>query len=246
MRFFLLRFLSLLLLWLATSTVAFADKRVLFIVETSKETKSLTDAEDKLVSALLETGLGGLLEANDTFGVWTFDDTLHVGKFPMQTWNPAARQQLAARTSNFLKQQSREKSARIESVWRPLQNVIRNSPALMTVIVATGKQPVRGTPFDDEINLHLKRHYREYQRKKTPVVIMLSSTEGNILRYSLNPAIGDIRVPVLTVPPKPPVKIAEQKPQKPSKPAPTVQPSKPALPASTNTTALVITREGGD
>ena len=242
MQFFHLRFLSLLLLFLA-STAALAEKRVLFIIETSRETKALVAAEEKLVNALLETGLGGLLETNDTYGVWTFDDTLHIGQFPMQIWNPANRQELAARTTNFLKQRPREKSPKIDLIWRPLQNVIRNSPALMTVIVTTGKHPVSGTPFDEEINQYLKAHYREYQRKKTPVVIMLSSTEGEILRYSINPAIGDVRVPVLTVPPKPPQPaVAEKKTPAPEKPAPVQTP--PTPPATNNVSALVITREG--
>lgn len=248
MRFHLLKCWTFLLLFLlATASGRGAEKRVLFIVETSKETKNLAEAERKLVGALIGTGLGGLLEANDTLGVWTFDETLHVGKFPMQRWTPEGTGQVLLRTQDFLKMQTYAKSGRIETVWRPLHAVIQDSPAIMIVLVMSGKQPVSGTPFDEEINSHLKTAYREYQKKKTPAVVVLSATSGKILRYSVNPAIGDVRIPVLTLPTNPPpIKVVQPQP----KPQPKVAPSKPVVRTPTETPkldsdpALIITKKG--
>ncbi|MBA4147821.1 MAG: hypothetical protein H0X66_06865 [Verrucomicrobia bacterium] len=244
MRFHFLRYLSLLLfLFVTAASAQTAERRVLFIVETSKETKSLAEAERKLVGALVDTGLGGLLEANDSFGVWTFNETLHVGKFPMQRWTPDGRKLLVQRVHDFLKAQPYEKSPRIETVWRPLQTVIRNSPAIMVVLVTSGKHAISGTPFDDEINSHLKSAYRDYQKKKTPAVVVLSATSGEILRYSVNPAIGDVRIPILTVPIVP-VKIAQPAPT----PKTNAPPSKPKVaapaPKADTDAAFVITKEG--
>src|SRR5687768_9063029 len=106
MRFHLPKYLFvLLLLLIPAATLQAAEKRVLFIVETSKDTKAVATAESKLISALIETGLGGLLEANDTLGIWTFDEALHVGKFPMQRWTPEGKKQVVQRTQDFLKMQ---------------------------------------------------------------------------------------------------------------------------------------------
>ncbi len=190
----------LLLAATATSWGQKIEKRVLFVVETSKDSKPLAEAERKVVGALIETGIGGLLETNDSFGIWTYNEALYSGKFPAQRWSPEKAKGLAGQATDFLKAQTYVKTAKFESVRGRLQSVVESSPALMVILVTSGKPFATGTSFDAEINKELKAAYRSYQKEKSPAVIMFSSTSGKILRYSVSPAIGDVRVPHLTVP----------------------------------------------
>src|SRR5208283_4941007 len=76
--------------------------RCLLIVETSKSMLRRTNAVHRAVQELLASGLNGQLLAGDTLGVWTFNEDLYAGRFPLQTWSPQAQKDITLRTLTFL------------------------------------------------------------------------------------------------------------------------------------------------
>src|SRR6516162_8364209 len=78
--------------------------RFLIIVDTSTSMKSYVDDTLQGVDEILQSSAGGQMHRGDTLGVWTFNTQLYPGVLPMQTWSLEAKNTIAARTEQFLKQ----------------------------------------------------------------------------------------------------------------------------------------------
>ena len=212
------------------------EKRVLFIVETSKEMKDSSAAGLKLISTLVESGMAGLLSEGDSFGVWTFNENVSIGRYPMERWSTNESAELAQRLTGFLKAQKLEKTPKIEPVLAPLASVIRHSPMLMIVMVTSGKTPMAGSQWDDEINAYYREHVKDFQKKKLPFVTIFLARDGKLQRHSVSAAAGDVKIP--KPPPEPP-----KKPQ--TTAAPTNAPAAAPAPVEKKADkALVITKTG--
>ena len=79
------------------------SNRCLLVVETSRSMQRRSDGVIQAVQDMLKSGLAGQLRPGDTLGVWTFNESLYAGRFPLQTWSPEAQQGIALRTVAFLK-----------------------------------------------------------------------------------------------------------------------------------------------
>ena len=100
-----------------------AANRWLLVVETSRPMQRRTDGVVKVVRDLLESGLGGQLHNDDTVGLWTFNDTLHTGQFPLQTWSRESQAQIVSRVAAFLGKQKFEKTANFDKVRPTLETL---------------------------------------------------------------------------------------------------------------------------
>src|SRR6185503_11340958 len=97
--------------------------RYLFIVDTSVSMQRRAVNTQKVVGELLLAGLNGQLRPGDTIGVWTFNDELNAGNFPLQQWTPQARQHIANSVVEFLKRQPYAKQAQLDKALKPMQQV---------------------------------------------------------------------------------------------------------------------------
>ena len=135
-----------------TAKPAPPSDRCLLIVETSKPMKQRSEAVLGAVRGLLMSGLNGQLRDGSTLGVWTYNEDLYAGRFPLQTWSSSAQKDITQRTLAFLKGQKYEKQANFHKVAPALGRVIKDSELIMVVLISSGDHEVRGTPFDDQIN----------------------------------------------------------------------------------------------
>src|SRR5262245_29346828 len=60
-----------------------SERRFLFIAETSKDMKKMSDAAHQSIIELIQSGMGGVMEDGDTLGIWTFNEEIHTGLLPM-------------------------------------------------------------------------------------------------------------------------------------------------------------------
>jgi hypothetical protein len=63
---------------------------------------------------LIFSGIDGYMRDGDTFGVWTFDEEVGTGKFPMQVWNSEKPLEGASRAATFVRGQE----SRATTAWR--------------------------------------------------------------------------------------------------------------------------------
>src|SRR2546421_12310537 len=83
--------------------------RYLFILDTSRAMKPREQGTLQAMQDLLASGLGGQLRRGDTIGVWTYNEELNAGRFPLQLWTPETHRSVAIRILTFLNEQKYEK-----------------------------------------------------------------------------------------------------------------------------------------
>src|SRR5262245_45379560 len=85
-------------LWAAPSLLAQApaaqqtsqtpQNRWLLVVDTSRRMEARKDGIVKTVTGLIMSGMNGQMRRGDTLGIWTFNEKLYSGLFPLQDCVP--------------------------------------------------------------------------------------------------------------------------------------------------------------
>jgi hypothetical protein len=193
-----------------------AWNRYLFVVDTSRTMEKRADAVEQLIVGLLASGMNGQLRRGDTLGIWTFNDGLHAGKFPLQAWAPETARPIAQRTVKFLRDQKYEKSARMEKVMPEIGRLIKDSKFITVILISSGDSSIAGTPFDASINASYNKWRREQDKARMPISTVLRARGGVITDFVVNPAPWPIEFPPLPAE----LLVENPKPEPPKPPAP--------------------------
>jgi hypothetical protein len=181
-----------------------SSSRYLVIVDTSRSMRRRSKAMLQTVQDLLSTGMQGELKGGETLGLWTFNQDLYTGLFPLQVWAPEEQNAIAQRAVGFLKAQGCERQPSLEKVIPALQNLVKDSELITVILISAGDARMRGTPFDDPINDYYARWCDEQQNGQVPLVTVLRARNGKMIRCSVRPALGPVEFPPLP-PPEAPV-----------------------------------------
>jgi nitrogen fixation protein len=173
------------------------SERCLLIVETSKSMQRRADAVLGVVRDMLMSGLNGEFRDGGTLGIWTFNEDLSAGRFPLQTWSSSAQKDITQRTLAFLKSQHYEKQASFDKVAPALGRVIRDSELITVILISSGDCKIRGTPFDDRINASCQQWYDQQQKARMPFVTVLRARNGHAGGYVVNTPPWPLQVPRL-------------------------------------------------
>lgn len=224
-----------------------SEKRVLLIIETSAAMKKRVPAIEQTLRELVLTGFNQFLNRGDTIGLWTFNEWLGAGEFPLQGWAPETARLTAGLVTDFVKARRYDGAARPETVWPELNRLIQSSETLLVCWVTAGEQPMQGTPFDREINAVFREHHRALRRSQLAFVTMLYARGGAIINYSQNSTGGPILVPTTAAPgfTDPVAMRPKPEPPAPSAQAPAVaQTSAPVAKPAPKATAPLIVEKG--
>ncbi|MGA2657384.1 MAG: hypothetical protein ABSH34_07670 [Verrucomicrobiota bacterium] len=172
-----------------------SSSRYLVIVDTSRSMRHRSKAMLQTVQDLLSTGMQGELKGGETLGLWTFNQDLYTGRFPLQVWSPEEQTAIAQRALGFLKAQACEKQPSLEKVIPALENVVKDSELITVILISAGDAKMRGTPFDDPINDYYARWCNEQQNGQVPLVTVLRARNGKMIRCSVRPAFGSVEFP---------------------------------------------------
>jgi hypothetical protein len=207
----------------AQPAVRKVDNRTLLIFDTSAEMKRRLPAVQSALSSLLTTHLSRQLHSNDSIGVWTFDQELRTGEYPLQRWKPDYTATLASNLNAFVGSRRYSKKTRFEALVPLLNQVAQNSERLTAVIFCDGTGELHGTPYDTGVNQIFQQRGDERQRARQPIVIVLRSQLGEYVdcMVSFPPQpISLPEFPPLPEPPRPAPKVVPP----PAPPRPPVQP----------------------
>ncbi len=220
--------------------------RYLLIVETSRPMQRRSDGMLAAVQQLLNSGIGGQLKRGDTLGIWTYNEDLYPGRFPLQHWSPETHRMVVSRALAFLQQQKFEKQCTFVPVLPALEKLVKDSPFLTVVLVSAGEQKIQGTPFDDQINTLCASWANEQQKARMPLLTILRAKAGKYTDFSVNAAPWPVEMPAL--PKELLVAQTEKKKAVPPSPKPTppigrniIVSGKKAPAAESNTAASVST-----
>lgn len=199
----------------AQSAASPGGSRVLFIFDTSSAMKKRLPAEVKSIKRLFALAFAEQLHRGDTIGVWTFDQDLRTGEFPLQNYQPEALPDIASNIILFVESRHYSKTTSFEKMVPTLNRVINSSGRLTTLIFCDGETPISGTVYDDSINRIFKEHGRDMRKMREPFVIVFKSQDGQYISSTIN-AAEEVNVPPFPPPPAPPPPIVTPAPPPPS------------------------------
>ncbi len=178
------------------------ENRFLFVIDTSAAMKSRTNGLDEAVLGLLASDMKGELRKGDTIGLWTYSDRLSTD-FPMQVWSEQKKDDIVNSVREHLRILVYESRAHLEKTWPAIQQVATNSERLTIILIFDGADPIKGTPFDKDINKLHKQYAREFRSAHQPFVTILAARDGKIFDYIINHP-DSVMVPHLADPLPPP------------------------------------------
>src|SRR5277367_1141349 len=110
--------------------------RFLLIVDTSASMKPSAGDVVRAVDEILLSGASSQLRPGDTLGVWTFNEQLHPGVMPLQTWRPEDKELVARRTREFLKKQHYWKQSQFAAALQGMYAVVNSSDIITVVLIS--------------------------------------------------------------------------------------------------------------
>src|SRR5487761_2589049 len=152
--------------------------RFLFVFDTSANLKQRGPAVEKSLNTLLATSMNGQMHTGDTIGVWTFNQDLHPGDFPLQAWNSADAVMTASNLTQFVRRQKYANKARFEALQPLLNRVVESSERLTVLIFSDGATKITGTTFDAGINQLFEQNAAARKKAREPFVVVLRSQQG--------------------------------------------------------------------
>jgi len=202
-----------------------APGRFLLVFETSPGLKKNLPAVKQTLDGLFSSNLQHEMQDNDDLAVWTVDQDLHTGTFPLASWSPADAAMYSARLKEFLGRQKFTRRASLAAVQPLLNRVVKNSERLTVLIFCDGQSSLLGTPYDNGVNEIIKKAAAESKSAPRLFILVLRSYRGEYLGGSVNRSLP-LSLPRFPAPPKPE--------------PPAVKPAPVAAPAVAPVPALVI------
>ena len=203
---------------LAQTNTTHAGNRFLIALETSRSMERRSEGTLKALQKLLSSGLSGQLRRGDTIGIWTFNDQLHAGRFPLQQWSAESQQEIVSRAMTFLQVQKYEKDGAFQ-ILPALERLIKDSSFLTIILISDGEQKIHGTPFDEPINQAYELWKKEEYNAHMPFITILRAKGGQLTHFSVNPGQWAVEMP-----PLPQELLAESPKKKPATPPPSKPP----------------------
>lgn len=162
--------------------------RFLFILETSAAMSRLEHGGRQAIFDLIYSGFDGRMRKGDTYGVWTFNEQVYAGVYPMQVWDGQLHLEHAGAAGRFLRTQKYEKDGNAANLIKQLEAVLRVAKDLNVFIVTDEKTVVSGTPFDAEINALYRTNGAHARRTSRPLITTLTARNGQFTAAAVNVA----------------------------------------------------------
>lgn len=211
---------TLLLVWLACPLAAQSPvprtnappprvaERFLLIVDTSAAMQKRAANVEQMVGDLFRAGMGNQLHGGDTIGVWTYNENLQTGEFPLQRWSPQTGTAVANGIVFFLKSKKYEKKSRLAPVMAQLKNVVADSAKLTVLLISAGEDALTGTPYDAQIAAAYRLNAADQRKQQMPFLTVLRTMKGKFVGFTVNTPPWPVEFPVFPVEPKPAAVVA--------------------------------------
>jgi hypothetical protein len=221
----------------ASNAPAASSQKFLFVVDIGASMREIDTGTRQVLFDLIYSGIGGQMKKGDTFGIWTYNEQVVAGKFPMLTWDPEREHvvALASAGSKFLQAQKCEGKSVPQLALARVASIVRNVKDVNVLLITDGKTPLLQTAFDHQVNPVYEQRKRECEKAKKPLITTFIARAGAVTNASVILA-GE---PILIPPPSPPQpKIAAQQPKSPTATGQVA--SAPRIIRRTNSTPLII------
>jgi len=183
------------------------ENRFLLIFDTSADMKRRAPMVQKALDNLFVTGMGGQLQPGDSIGVWTFDQDLRTGQFPLQQWMPDQAATIDADIDSFIGKLRYSKATRFGALQPLLDELAKDSDRLTVLIFCDGETSMTGTPYDDGINQIFQQRLASQKNARQPFIVVLRAQLGQYIGCTVDFPPSPVNFPdfpPLPPPPAPP------------------------------------------
>jgi hypothetical protein len=176
--------------------------RFLFIYETSPVLKKNLPLIRDTVDGLFAGNLQNEIKTGDDLAIWTVDQAVHTGAFPLQSWSSDDAAATAEKLDDFMRHQHYTKHANLEAIQPLLNRVAHNSERLTVLIFCDSQSQLTGTPYDSGVNGILTNATARLHGEQVPFILVLRAYHGQYLGCSVNRS-GVLNFPPFPQPPAP-------------------------------------------
>jgi hypothetical protein len=199
-------------------------QRWLLVFDLSSTMKSRLPATEAVLTNFFATSAEGRLQDGDDIAVWTYDQKMRGGQFPMAVWNPEQATELTTNLTGFLRSRTFTGDSRLAALQPALGSVVADSERLTILIFCAGESDISATPYDSGINQSFLDGREERRKNHQPFVVLIRSLSGKYIGCTVNFPPGAINIPRFLAP-LPPTNLPPQVPVVAAvKPAPVVVP----------------------
>lgn len=177
--------------------------RWLFIFDLSPAMKKRLPATEAVLKNFFATSAEGRLQAGDEIGVWTYDQKMRAGQFPLVTWKPDQATALTTNLIDFLRAQKFAGNSQLATVQPALASVISDSERLTIIIFCDGDGDITTTPYASGINQNFLDGRAERRKNQQPFVVLIRTLSGKPIGCTVNYPPGAINIPLFLAPPAP-------------------------------------------
>lgn len=178
-----------------------SGNRYLLIFDTSRGMARRADSLVNSVGELVLSGMNGQMRQGDTLGIWTFDESLHTGMFPLQTWGSGKThaEMVTKNVLKFVRGLTYDSKANFAGVTPLLNELIKNSHTLTIIVFSDGFTEISGTPFDRQINRSYASWSEEQQRQRKPIITALLAQDGKLTDHVVAAVPWPLKLPAPSV-----------------------------------------------
>lgn len=160
--------------------------RFLLIFDTSAALKKNLAGMEQTLSKLLANNLQQQIQENDDLAVWTVDQSVHSGLFPLASWAPEDAAMYEKRLDDFLGQQKYSRHTELAAIQPLLNRVAKGSERLTVLIFGDTQSRLLGTPYDRGINETITNLAAKIKGGPAPLIIVLRAYHGEYVGGSVN------------------------------------------------------------
>ncbi|HXC99271.1 MAG TPA: hypothetical protein VN048_08010, partial [Verrucomicrobiae bacterium] len=184
----------------APAPEALSSNRFLFVVDTSAPMHQHLHDIIGVEESILRSSASGQLRNGDSIGVWTFNEDVYTGAMPLQIWSADDSEEITLRIAEFIRSQDFGKKSRLDLAMVPVAKVVKMSDIITVFVISSGAGPIRGTPYDKDINDQYVLCLRDMDKKPMPLVTVLQGKHGKFIRYTVNALPWPVVIPELPIP----------------------------------------------
>jgi hypothetical protein len=156
--------------------------KFLFLVDTSSTMNRYDHSGRQTVFDLIFTGIGKQMQSGDTFGLWTFNEQVSAGTFPMQIWDADQNLELATRTGVFLKNQHYTGKPHAEKAIETALALVKTVKDVNVFVITSGDSSLGTSDLEKTIKDLYQQKAVGARKKNLPIVLAFSTWKGEIGR----------------------------------------------------------------
>lgn len=178
--------------------------RFLLIFETTPAMKKNLPELRQMLGRLFASNLQNEMQPDDDLAVWTVDEKLHTGTFPLASWSPSDAEMYTDRLDDFLAGENFTRHADLAAIQPLLNRVVKGSDRLTILIFCDSHSRLLGTPYDSGVNDTITNTAAHAKNGPIPLILVLRAYHGQYLGCSVN-RTASLSIPNFPAPkPEPP------------------------------------------